>query len=66
MGWDGMGSSGWAGGVLCSLVCPSLTTSLPPGICKGLLFRAERAKGEKTVLANKLFAVYEQVKAELE
>lgn len=36
-----------------------------PSHLQGALIKAETAKGEKTVLANKLFAVYEQVKAEL-
>lgn len=36
-----------------------------PRHLQGALIKAETAKGEKTVLANKLFAVYEQVKAEL-
>lgn len=36
-----------------------------PSHLQGALIEAETAKGEKSVLANKLFAVYEQVKAEL-
>lgn len=59
-----MGSSRWAAGVVCSLVCLSPATSLPQPSAS--ITRAGTAKGEKTVLANKLFAVYEQAKAELE
>lgn len=63
MGWVGVLRVGRWGGF--SLVCPSFTTS-PPSHLQGALIRAETAKREKPVLANKLFAVYEQVKAELE
>lgn len=38
----------------------------PPCHLQRTLIRAETAKREKNVLANKLFAVYKQVKAELE
>lgn len=64
---DGMGFGAQGGLVGCfahSCVLPLPPPS--PSHLQGALIKAETVKGEKTVLANKLFAVYEQVKAELE
>lgn len=64
MGWDGKLWVGWWGGLL---ICVPFPHRLPPPChLQRTLIRAETAKGEKNVLANKLFAVYKQVKAELE
>lgn len=67
IGWDGIGWEAQGGLVGCfahSCVLPLPPPS--PSHLQGVLIKAETAKGEKSVLANKLFAVYEQVKAELE
>lgn len=67
MGWDGTGFK--AQGRLMGCFAPLCVLPLPPPSPSHLqeaLIKAKTAKGEKTVLANKLFAVYEQVKAELE
>ena len=49
------------------VACAPFPCRLPPPSClQGALIRAEIAKEEKIILANKLFAVYEQVKAALE
>lgn len=67
LGWAGLGWEAQGGLVGCfarSCVLPLPPPS--PSHLQGALIKAETAKGEKSVLANKLFAVYEQVKAELE
>lgn len=66
MGWDGIGFEAQGGLVGC-FAHPCVLPLHPPSPShlQGALIKAETAKGEKTVLANKLFAVYEQVKAEL-
>lgn len=64
LGWDGKLRVGWWGGLPACVPFPRCLP--PPSHLQGALIRAETAKGEKTVLTNKLLAVYEQVKAELE